>query len=41
MENKKMTMGLFSGSIDKLTAAGVILSGVVAHDMDVAIFVLI
>ena len=40
MEKKKMTIGLFSGSIDKLTAAGVILSGAVAHDMDVEIFVL-
>jgi peroxiredoxin family protein len=40
MENKKMTMGLFSGSLDKLTAAGVILSGAVAHDMDVEIYVL-
>jgi peroxiredoxin family protein len=41
MENKKMTMALFSGSVDKLTAAGVILSGAVADDMDVEIFVLL
>lgn len=41
METKKMTMGLFSGSLDKLTAAGVILSGAVAHDMEVDIYVLL
>lgn len=40
MANKKMTIGLFSGSIDKLTATGVILSGAVAYDMDVDIYVL-
>ena len=40
MENKKMTMALFSGSLDKLTAAGVILSGAAADDMDVDIYVL-
>jgi peroxiredoxin family protein len=40
MENKKMCMALFSGSLDKLTAAGVILSGAVADDMDVDIYVL-
>ncbi len=40
MDNKKMTLALFSGSVDKLTAAGVILSGAVADDMDVDIFVL-
>ena len=40
MENKKMCMALFSGSLDKLTAAGVILSGAVADDMDVEIYVL-
>jgi peroxiredoxin family protein len=39
--NKKMTIGLFSGSIDKLTAAGVVLSGAVADDMDVEVYVLL
>lgn len=33
-------MALFSGSLDKLTAAGVILSGAAADDMDVDIYVL-
>ena len=41
MENKKMTMALFSGSIDKLTGAGVILSGAAADDMDVDVYVLL
>ena len=41
MENKKMTMALFSGSIDKLTGAGVVLSGAAADDMDVDVFVLL
>jgi len=41
MENKKMTMALFSGSLDKLTAAGVVLSGAAADDMDVDIYVLL
>jgi len=41
MENKKMTMALFSGSIDKLTAAGVVLSGAAADDMDVDVYVLL
>ncbi|MFO8128882.1 MAG: DsrE family protein [Bacteroidales bacterium] len=41
MENKKMTLALFSGSIDKLTAAGIILSGAAADDMDVDVFVLL
>ena len=41
MENKKMTMALFSGSLDKLTAAGIILSGAAADDMDVDIYVLL
>jgi len=36
-----MTMALFSGSIDKLTGAGVILSGAAADDMDVEVFVLL
>jgi peroxiredoxin family protein len=41
MENKKLTLALFSGSVDKLTAAGVILGGAAAEDMDVEIFVLL
>jgi len=41
MENKKMTMALFSGSIDKLTAAGIVLSGAAADDMEVEIYVLL
>ena len=41
MENKKMTLALFSGSLDKLTAAGVILGGAAADDMDVDIFVVL
>ena len=40
MENKKLCLALFSGSVDKLTAAGVILSGAAADDMDVDIYVL-
>lgn len=40
MANKKLTMALYSGSLDKLTAAGVILSGAAADDMDVDIYVL-
>lgn len=39
--NKKMTMALFSGSVDKLTSAGIILSGAAADDMDVDVFVLL
>lgn len=41
MENKKMTLALYSGSIDKLTAAGIILGGAAADDMDVDVFVLL
>ena len=36
-----MTLALFSGSLDKLTAAGVILGGAAADDMDVDMFVLL
>ncbi len=36
-----MTMALSSGSIDKLTGAGVILSGAAADDMDVDVYVLL
>ena len=41
MENQKMTLALFSGSLDKLTAAGIILSGAAADDMDVDVYVLL
>jgi len=41
MENKKMCLALFSGSVDKLVAAGVILGGAAADDMDVDIYVLL
>ncbi|MBN1398238.1 MAG: hypothetical protein JXA06_09440 [Bacteroidetes bacterium] len=41
MERKKMCLALFSGSLDKLTAAGVILSGAAADDMDVDVYVLL
>lgn len=41
MANKKLTLALFSGSVDKLTAAGVILGGAAAEDMDVEIYVLL
>ncbi len=36
-----MCLALFSGSVDKLVAAGVILSGAAADDMDVDIYVLL
>lgn len=36
-----MTIALFSGSIDKLTGAGVLLAGAAADDMDVEVYVLI
>jgi len=38
---KKMCIGLFSGSIDKLTATGVIMSGAAAEDMEVDVYVLL
>ncbi|VAW22969.1 hypothetical protein MNBD_BACTEROID01-2374 [hydrothermal vent metagenome] len=38
---KKLTLALYTGSIDKLTAAGVILGGAAAEDLDVEIFVLL
>lgn len=41
MENKKMTLALFSGSLDKLTAAGIILSGAAANDMQIDVYVLL
>jgi len=36
-----MCLGLFTGSVDKLTAAGIILSGAAALDMKVDIYVLL
>ena len=41
MEEKKMCLGLFTGSVDKLTAAGIILGGAAALDMKVDIYVLL
>ncbi|MBN1107490.1 MAG: DsrE/DsrF/DrsH-like family protein [Bacteroidales bacterium] len=41
MEEKKMCIGLFTGSVDKLTAAGVVISGAAALDMKVDIYVLL
>ena len=41
MEEKKMCLGLYTGSVDKLTAAGIILSGAAAMDMKVDIYVLL
>ena len=41
MEQKKMCLGLFTGSVDKLTAAGIILGGAAAMDMKVDIYVLL
>ena len=37
----KMVIGLFSGGVDKLTAAGVIMSGGAADDMDIEVYVLL
>lgn len=36
-----MCLALFSGCLDKLTAAGVIISGAVADDMDVDVYILL
>ncbi len=36
-----MTMALFSGSLDRLTAAGIVLSGAAADDMEVDVYVLL
>ena len=38
---KKMCLAMFSGSIDRLTAAGVIISGAAADDMEIDIYVLL
>jgi peroxiredoxin family protein len=35
----KMVIGLFSGGLDKLTYAGVVLSGAAADDMEVEVYV--
>ncbi|OQY05805.1 MAG: hypothetical protein B6I20_00365 [Bacteroidetes bacterium 4572_117] len=40
-ENKKMCMALHSGSLDRLTGAGVVISGAAADDMDVDVYVLL
>ena len=37
----KMCIGLFSGGVDRLTAAGVVISGAAADDMDVEVYVLL
>ncbi len=41
METKKMCLVLVTGSLDKLTAAGVILSGAIADDYQVDVYALI
>ncbi|MBN2482222.1 MAG: DsrE/DsrF/DrsH-like family protein [Bacteroidales bacterium] len=41
MEPKKLCLALYTGSVDKLTAAGIILSGAAANDMQVDIYVLL
>ncbi len=38
---EKMVIGLFSGSFDRLTAAGIVVSGAAANDMDIEVFVLL
>ena len=38
-ENQKFCLGLYSGSLDKLTMAGVMLSGAAIDDMDVEVFI--
>ncbi len=38
---KKMVMAIFSGSVDKLTAAGVVLSGAAAQDYEIDVYVLL
>ena len=39
METKKMCLALFFGSVDKLTAADVILSGAAADETDIHLFI--
>ncbi len=41
MEEKKLCLALYTGSVDKLTAAGVILGGAAAMDLKVDIYVLL
>jgi peroxiredoxin family protein len=41
MEKKKLCLGLYTGSVDKLTAAGIILNGAAADDMQIDIYVLL
>lgn len=41
MEQKKLCLALYTGSVDKLTAAGVILNGAAADDMKIDIYVLL
>jgi peroxiredoxin family protein len=41
MEKKKLCLALYTGSVDKLTAAGIILGGAAAMDMQVDIYVLL
>ena len=38
---KTMTIGLCSGGIDKLTAAGIIMGGAIADDIEIEVFVLL
>jgi len=40
MDKKKLCLALYSGSVDKLTAAGVIVSGAASEDMSIEIYVL-
>jgi len=41
MEKKKLCIALYTGSVDKLTAAGVVISGAAANDMQIEIYVLL
>ena len=38
---KKLCLALYTGSVDKLTAAGVILNGAAADDMEIEVYVLL
>jgi len=38
---KKMCLAMFSGSLDRLTAAGVVISGAAVDDMEIEIYVLL
>ena len=38
-ENQKFCLGLYSGSLDKLTMAGVMLSGAAIDDMEVDVYI--